>query len=68
MIRPLRIWRLKRKARKAYRAYWVFVEALGCGRDLAEYVSQEALEAKLEFNDAMLELSMIDPNFRGAPL
>lgn len=57
-----KINKLKKEAKRLYLRYNEVVDSLPCGRDLAEYISSEALSCKIEFNRVMDELSKLDPN------
>jgi|GEM_PF-5309654 len=53
---------LKRRARRAYRAYNKAAGSVSCGRALAEHVSGAVFEAKVEFNGVMDKLAKLDPD------
>lgn len=59
-MKTLRIWWLKRQARRAYARYQAAIGAYGCGANLAEQVSPRALAAKLRFNTTMDRLAKLD--------
>ena len=62
MSRIGRVDRLKIQAREALLAYQRAVEGLDCGNEIAKHISERASAAAQRFNDAMSELSLVDPN------
>ena len=56
-----KIYRLKRKARRAYVACVELYDTLGCGRTLARHINPRVLVLEQRYKAALQELSMLDP-------
>lgn len=55
----LRVWWLKRKARKAYVRFSNARDRLGCGNEIATFVSRDIRESRATFNDCMVKLAAL---------
>ncbi len=60
-MKALKIWLLKRKAKRAYQAYVACLGNLECGEHLAAEMGLTPNRVE-EFNSAMNELAKFDPN------
>jgi hypothetical protein len=60
-MKTLKIWWLKRKAKKYYIQYLRIASGLGCGVTVASYVSVSFNQAKNNFNRVMDKLTQLDP-------
>lgn len=56
-MKNLKIWWLKRKARKAYSCFNAARSRLGCGNEIATYVSRDVRESRSIFNRCMDQLA-----------
>lgn len=59
LVRSLRIWWLKRKARKAYTRFSNARDRLGCGNEIASFVSRDIRESRATFNSCMDKLAAL---------
>ena len=60
-VKQVEINRLKREAREAYISYTAEVGRYDCGAHLAEHVNPRVYPNKIAFNNAMDELTKLDP-------
>lgn len=58
-MRLLKIWWLKRKARKAYVCFANARDRLGCGNEIATHVSSDIRKSRDTFNRCMDQLAML---------
>ena len=58
-MRRLKAWWLKRKARKAYTRFNKARSRLGCGNEIATYVSRDIRESRATFNRCMDQLAAL---------
>lgn len=60
-MKALRIWWLKRKARRAWSEYHAILDGYDCGAALAWWLSARLRKAAVRFNDAADALGRLDP-------
>lgn len=60
-LRPVRIWWLKRRARKYYLAYKNQYADMSCGATLGQFIRGGNNSYRDRFNQTMDELARIDP-------
>lgn len=60
-MRRIKIWLLKRKARKQYLRYHnlVWLASWSCGSALVEHISKEVTDARLTLQDTLAELESL---------
>ena len=58
-FRILKVWWLKRKARKTYICFKNACDRLGCGNEIAAYVSRDVRESRETFNRCMDKLAAL---------
>ena len=59
LVRSLKVWWLKRKARKAYMRFSNARDRLGCGNEIATFVSRDVRESRSTFNSCMDKLAAL---------
>lgn len=55
-MKRLKIWLLKRKARKQHLRYHNLLASLSCGTTVAEYICSEVIDTRLALQDTLMEL------------
>ncbi|KKM90935.1 hypothetical protein LCGC14_1233550 [marine sediment metagenome] len=62
----LKIWFLKKKARRQYLRYQHLLSQWSCGSSLAEYISIEVTNARLALNETLGRLEALGENLHEA--
>ncbi len=56
------IEKLKAKAKKSYLLYENMMEPYDCGSNMAEFINPTIKQVRLEYEEAMAKLRVMDPN------
>lgn len=67
LVREFKIWRLKRRAIRAYEEYLSISDSYPCGTSLTNFLSLRAAAAAKRFDETYARIRQLDPTAPEAP-